>query len=297
MLGFQSLRLGMGRPKSIRGSRPRAGERSSWFRVKKVIGKANVVLEVLDSRDPLGTRNLELERLVKRHGKILLLALNKVDLVPRSVLDGWLSFFESKGYRVFPLTAKRRSGLRLLEEYLRRAMGRRRIILAVVGYPNVGKSTIINALKGRRVAETSPTPGFTRGEKVVKVDDHLILVDTPGVLPVGEASPSSLVLKGFISPEKLRDPVTPTLKLLAEVSGSMPNLLRETYGIDGDDPYRFLEHLASRRGLLLKGGELNMDEAARLILRDWQTGRLRFYRRIPGETPEDGEASSKPTPV
>lgn len=274
----------MGRSKSVKGFKLRTGERGSWFRVKRVIERANIVLEVLDSRDPLGTRNMELERLVRKHGRRLLLALNKADLVPRSVLNGWLVFFKSKGYRVFPVSAKRRRSLLSLEGYIRDAMGKRRAILAVVGYPNVGKSTIINGLKGQRVAGTSPTPGFTRGEKIVKVDDRLILVDTPGILPMGRVNPSSLALKGFISPEKLRNPLSPALKLLEEVSDSMPRLLRETYGIEGDDPYGFLEALASKRGLLLKGGELNIEEAARLVLRDWQTGKLKFYRMISMET-------------
>ncbi|MBS7645361.1 MAG: GTPase [Candidatus Bathyarchaeia archaeon] len=274
------MRLDTVRAKAVRGFMPRTGGRGSWFRVRRIIDEANIILEVLDSRDPLGTRSLELERLVRRRGKDLLLALNKADLVPENVLNDWIGFFKSRGYRVFPLSARGRRTILPLEEYLK-STGKRRIVLAVVGYPNVGKSTIINRLKGRRVAGTSPIPGYTRGEKMVRVDDRLILVDTPGVLPVGRTDPSSLALKGFIPPEKLRDPLTPALKLLREVLDSMPKLLSETYGIEENDPYELLEALAHKRGLLLKGGELNIEEAARLILRDWQTGKLRFYREIP----------------
>ena len=272
----------MRRSKAVRARGFRLGtrRRGAWFRVERVIRRANTVLEVLDSRDPLGTRNLELERLVRRLGKRLLLVLNKADLVPRRVLDEWIGFFKSKGYTVFPVSAKRRRDLEVLGGYVREAAGRRRVVLAVVGYPNVGKSTIINGLKGRRVAETSPIPGFTRGEKMVRVDDRLLLVDTPGVLPIKRGSAPSLVLRGFIPPEKLRNPVSPAVKLLEDILDSMPNLLKETYGIEGEAPDRFLEDLAAKRGFLLKGGELNVEEAARLILRDWQTGKLRFYRSL-----------------
>lgn len=277
----------MRRSKAVRARGFRLGtrRRGAWLRVERVIKRANIVLEVLDSRDPLGTRNLELERLARRLGKCLLLVLNKADLVPRRVLDEWIGFFKSKGYTVFPVSAKRRRDLELLGRYVREAAGRRRVVLGVVGYPNVGKSTIINGLKGRRVAETSPIPGFTRGEKMVKVDDRLLLVDTPGVLPIKRGSASSLVLRGFISPEKLRNPVSPAVKLLEDILDSMPNLLRETYGIEGGAPDRFLDDLAARRGFLLKGGEPNVEEAARLILRDWQTGKLRFYKSVPRKPP------------
>jgi len=275
------------RSKAVRARGFRLGtrRRGAWFRVERVIRRANTVLEVLDSRDPLGTRNLELEKLARRLGKRLLLVLNKADLVPRRVLDEWIGFFKSKGYTVFPVSAKRRRDLEVLGGYVREAAGRRRVVLAVVGYPNVGKSTIINGLKGRRVAETSPIPGFTRGEKMVRVDDRLLLVDTPGVLPIKRGSASSLVLRGFISPEKLRNPVSPAVKLLEDILDSMPNLLKETYGIEGEAPDRFLEDLAAKRGFLLKGGELNVEEAARLILQDWQTGKLRFYRSLSKEHP------------
>ena len=115
--GFQPLRLRTAKFKAAEGFMLGAGKKGSWFRVKRVVDRANIVLEVLDSRDPLGTRSLELERLVRRRGKNLLLALNKADLIPESILNEWIDFFRSKGYRVFPLSARRRRTLLPLEEY------------------------------------------------------------------------------------------------------------------------------------------------------------------------------------
>lgn len=252
--------------------------RGPWFRVRKVVEKANVVIEVLDARDPQATRSLDLEGLVKSLNKKLLLVLSKADLVPRSAIKKWIERFKSSGHAAIPVNAKDRRDMERLKGKVKRLVGGRTAILAVVGYPNVGKSTLINGLKGRYVAETSPVPGFTRGEKLVKVDDGLFIVDTPGILPSRRLSLSELALKGFIPPEKLRNPLTPALKLLGEILDTMPRLLEETYGVKVNEPYEALKHLAARRGFLVKGGELNVDEAARTVLRDWQSGKLKFYK-------------------
>lgn len=252
--------------------------RGAWFRVRKVVEKASVVLEVLDARIPSATRSLDLEGLVRSLNKELLLVLSKADLVPRSAVKKWIEHFKSSGYAAIPVNAKDGKDMERLKGKVKRLVGGKEAILAVVGYPNVGKSTLINGLKGRYVAETSPVPGFTRGEKLVKVDDGLFIVDTPGILPSRRLSLSELALRGFIPPEKLRNPLTPALKLLAEILKAMPRLLEETYGVKANDPYEALRLLAARRGFLVKGGELNVDEAARVVLRDWQSGKLKFYK-------------------
>ncbi len=252
--------------------------RGSWFRVRKVVERANVVLEVLDSRDPLGTRGLDLEGLIKSLGKQLLLVLNKDDLPPRKIVSRWVNYFESRGYVVFSLSAKRGKDVEILKRAVKRLVRMRPIVLAIVGYPNVGKSTIINSLKGRHVAETSPIPGFTKGEKLVRIDEDLLVLDTPGLLPSKRIGAFERALRGFTPPEKLRNPLTPSIKLLDEISNSMPNLLKKTYGIEAIESYGFLEMLAAKRGFLIKGGEPNIDEAARTILRDWQSGKLKFYK-------------------
>lgn len=252
--------------------------RGPWFRVRKAVEKANVVLEVLDARDPSATRSPDLEGLVKSLNKKLLLVLSKADLVPRSAVKKWVERLKSSGHAAIPVNAKDGRDMERLKGKVRRLVGGKTAVLVVVGYPNVGKSTLINGLKGRYVAETSPVPGFTKGEKLVKVDDGLLIVDTPGILPSRRLSLRELALRGFVPPEKLRNPVTPALKLLSEILEAMPRLLEETYGVKAKDPYDALKFLAARRGFLVKGGELNVDEAARVVLRDWQSGKLKFYK-------------------
>jgi ribosome biogenesis GTPase A len=252
--------------------------KNAWFRVKKVLEKANIVLEVLDARDPLATRSLDLEGLIKNLNKKFLLVLNKTDLVPKNIAKKWVEYFKSFGYIATAINAKNKKDIERLKRKIRSLVEEKPIVLAIVGYPNVGKSTLINGLKGRYVAETSPIPGFTKGEKLVKIDENFFIFDTPGILPLRKINFTELALKGFISPEKLKNPLTPALKLLNEILRLMPNLLQKTYKIKADDAYEVLKLLAAKRGFLLKGGELNIDEASRLILRDWQSGKLKFYK-------------------
>jgi len=253
-------------------------KRSTWFRIRKIVEKADVILEVLDARDPLATKSQDLEELVKAFNKKLLLVLNKIDLVPKDVVKKWIYYFESIGYKVLAINAKDRRDIKKIKNSIKSLMNKKQIVLAVMGYPNVGKSTIINGLKGRYVAGTSPIPGFTKGEKLVRIGKNFLIIDTPGILPLKKANAYDLVLKGFIPPEKLKNPLTPAVKLLNEILSLMPKILKETYGIKSKNPCKFLELLATKRGFFIKGGKLNIDEAAKVVLRDWQSGKLKFYK-------------------
>ena len=101
------------------------------------------------------------------------------------------------------------------------------------------------------------------------------MVDTPGIIPRGDEE--ELALRSALRPESLDAPIPVAVKLLRRAMEKRPEVIRETYGVEEGDPYRVLEGIARRRGLYLKGGELNVEEAARIVIRDWQTGRLVFY--------------------
>ncbi|MEM2026075.1 MAG: GTPase, partial [Desulfurococcaceae archaeon] len=154
-------------------------------------------------------------------------------------------------------------------------------VVTVVGYPKVGKSSIINALKNRRSASTSPypgSPGYTKRFQVYRVDEDILLIDTPGILPV-EGDPLVKILRDFL-PGKIPDPVNPAIMLIQRILEFNPNAFLQLYGIKSTEPVRVLEELALYRGWLYKRtGEPATEEAARAIIRDYHDGKLSFYIR------------------
>ncbi len=260
----------------------RVSQEEAWRRVRSVLEMSDLVLEVIDARDPVETRNRRLEDLVNRLGKSLMMVINKADLVPMEVLKEWRRFLERDYPTVF-ISARDRLGTRKLIVNIKRYAPRLPVRVSVVGYPNVGKSTIINYLKGRHVAETSPVPGWTIGEQIVRAKQWLVVIDTPGVVPVEEVKDEALlVIKGAIDPSKLDDPVIPAIKLIMRIKSFNPKAFMERYGVDSEDPMELLELVGRRRGLLMRGGKVNIREAAIAVIRDWILGKLTYYYR-PGD--------------
>jgi len=260
----------------------RVSQEEAWRRVRSVLEMSDLVLEVIDARDPVETRNRRLEDLVNRLGKSLMIVINKADLVPMEVLKEWRRFLERDYPTVF-ISARDRLGTRKLIVNIKRYAPRLPVRVSVVGYPNVGKSTIINYLKGRHVAETSPVPGWTIGEQIVRAKQWLVVIDTPGVVPVEEVKDEALlVIKGAIDPSKLDDPVVPAIKLIMRIKSFNPKAFMERYGVDSEDPMELLELVGRRRGLLMRGGKVNIREAAIAVIRDWILGKLTYYYR-PGD--------------
>lgn len=247
----------------------------------RVVRRCDLVLEVVDSRDPYATRSRRLEKVVEKLGKNMLIVINKADLVPREVLESWKRIFEGQGYPTIYISAKMRRGTRVLKDSILKYAPKIPVLVAVIGYPKVGKSTIINVLKGKRSASTSPipgSPGYTRHTQIYRVDDKIKLLDTPGILPVsGEGLQA--VLKGK-PPDEFKDPVKAAVELLKVVLEEDPELILKVYKVDSRDPYEILEGIARRRGWFYKlDREPNIEEAARTVIRDWHKSKITFYVR------------------
>ncbi|MGK0549805.1 MAG: GTPase [Pyrobaculum sp.] len=255
--------------------------KESWRLVRRVIEDGDVVLEVLDARDPVDTRPEEVEKIAERLGKRLLVVLNKADLVDREVLEKWREYFQKLGIHTVYVSAKYRLGTRRLFVAIRALAPRIPATVVVVGYPNVGKSTIINYLKGRYVAPTSPKPGWTRGEQLVKAKSWLFVLDTPGIVKTPSTGDLALdVIRGLVDPATVDDPVPYAYALLKRVLAYNPSALKEAYGIDSDVDSA-LEEIGRTKRKLLKGGKVNIDAAARIVLKDWTEGKLRYMRLPP----------------
>ena len=294
---------------------------------KTVLEQADVILYVLDARDPTGTRSREVERQIMSAAsgsKRLILILNKIDLIPPPVLKAWLVHLR----RYFPtiplrasmpasnahtfdhkqLTPKNTSEtlLRALKSYAATKQMKRSIAVGVIGYPNVGKSSVINALTSRlnKGAQSSACPvgseaGVTTSLREVKIDNKLKILDSPGIVFPAEVSSATtkksenearLILLNALPPAQISDPVPAVSLLLSRLSESQTlyEKLLSYYGIVGLGPFGkgditsdFLIQVARKRGRLGKGGVPNINAAAMTVITDWRDGRIQGWVEAP----------------
>lgn len=255
---------------------------ASWKQISDLVSKSDVILHVLDIRDPLNTFSKKLVGIVERHGKRLVIVLNKCDLVPRSVAEEWKEYFEKNhGYSTVYISAPKHLGTLKLRLAIKKVAPSLPVVASVVGYPKVGKSSIINALKGRYSASTSPypgSPGYTKHFQLYRIDNNILMIDTPGILPV-EGDTLERLIRGY-PPEKLEDPVQPAIMLIERVLKYYPRAFEVAYRISSKNPIEILEELARMRGWFYKTTkEPLIEEAARTIIRDYQNGKIIFYIR------------------
>ncbi|MEM1611356.1 MAG: GTPase RsgA [Sulfolobales archaeon] len=236
---------------------------------------SDVVFEILDARVPEYLRNRFLENTALKNGKRLVIVLNKSDLVPKEVIAEWISYYMDKGFECIATSASKRD-ITMLKRILKSID--KGSIASFFGAPKVGKSSLINMIKGRSSATTSRypgTPGYTRGVQLHRIYDIYIL-DTPGALPI-DADPLEMTIR-LRPPERIENPVKVAIDLIMRIEDRNPGSISDAYGISGD-PIEILRVLAVKRGWIMRGGEPNVEEAAREIIRDYLDGKIRFYLR------------------
>jgi nuclear GTP-binding protein len=296
-------------------------ERAFYKELVKVIELSDVILEVLDARDPLGTRCTDMERMVMQAGpnKHLVLLLNKIDLVPREAAEKWLMYLREE----FPAVAfkcstqEQRSNLgwksskaskpsnmlqtsdclgadtliKLLKNYSRSHELKKSITVGIIGLPNVGKSSLINSLKRAHVVNVGATPGLTRSLQEVHLDKNVKLLDCPGVVMLkSSGNDASIALRNCKRIEKLDDPVSPVKEILKLCPKDMLVTLYKIPSFEAVDD--FLYKVATVRGKLKKGGLVDIDAAARIVLHDWNEGKIPYYT-MPPKRDQGGHAESK----
>ncbi|KAL9650769.1 hypothetical protein ABK040_001821 [Willaertia magna] len=278
-----------------------ASKRAYYKEFNKVVEASDVIIEVLDARDPMGCRCLNIEKAIlsKHLNKKIILLLNKIDLVPREVIQKWLEYLRAE----FPTIAFKANTqkqakhlsqnmtddmkgclgaetlLQLLKNYARSEDIKKSITVGIVGYPNVGKSSVINSLKRQKVAVVGSKPGVTTSAKEIQLDSNIKLLDSPGIIFSSASLDSDIILRNAVRIEQLEDTVEPVRIILSRCK---PERLISKYNVSKiTSPEEFLAEVAKQRGKLLKAGKPNLQEAGKIVLRDWNTGKIPFYTLPP----------------
>eukprot|EP00762_Andalucia_godoyi_P003815 ANDGO_08568.mRNA.1 Guanine nucleotide-binding protein-like 3 homolog len=278
-------------------------QRRAYFReFNKVMEESDVIIEVLDARDPLGCRAPDVERMIltKDPNKRIILLLNKIDLVPREIVERWLSVLrkelpaiafkastQKQGHisHASAATGSRHVGtseclgadtlMQLLKNYSRSQQVKKSITVGIIGFPNVGKSSVINSLKRARVAAVGNTPGLTKTSQNVKLDSNINLIDSPGIIFSSASLDADVILRNAVKVEQIEDP-TPAID--AVLNRCRREKLMELYSIPMFvNTNEFLALIARKRGYLRKAGVPDYVRAGRTILDDWNSGKIPFF--------------------
>ena len=268
----------------------------------------DIVVEIIDARIPVSSRNPDIDAITA--GKPRLVVLNRADQADPAGNRAWGAWFRKKGWSVLETDAKTGAGVsqfsRVVQEVLKDQIARwqekglvgRPVRAMVVGVPNVGKSTFINRIAGRKTAKTEDRPGVTRAKQWVPIDRGLELLDTPGILwPKFEDVETGmrLAFTGAVK-DDIMDVETLGCHLMAFLGTQYPNVLAESYRLkevlarEAEENevaygYRLLEAAGKKRGFLISGGEVDTERMAKILLDEYRAGKLgRFTLEMPEET-------------
>ncbi len=247
----------------------------------------DLVIELVDARVPLSSRNPDIDDLGKNKARLIL--LNKSDLADDAQNEKWIEYFKAKGYHALKINSKNKSGIKeinnvvneackeKIERDRKRGIKNRPVRAMVVGIPNVGKSTFINAYAGRNCAKTGNKPGVTKGKQWIKLSKTLELLDTPGILwPKFEdqAIGLKLALIGSIN-DNILDVSDMAYEFVKILNNSYENAIPSRFGVEkNDDPLKMLEGIAEVRGCKLKGNILDLEKASSILLEEFRSGKL-----------------------
>ena len=258
----------------------------------------DAVCEILDARIPISSRNPDLDAICGNKPRLVI--LNRIDLADPDMVRRWSAYFKSKGMAVVATDCKTKKGINsfvpavreLLSEKLKRYAEKgqigRPLKIMVVGIPNVGKSTFINQISGRKGAKAENRPGVTRGKQWVTVDQGLLMLDTPGILWPKFEDPEvgiRLAYTGAVKDDVI-DVEGLACHLIRMLWQRYPDAIKERYKVDlaeDAEGWELLEAAGRKRGFLISGGEVNTERMARVLLEEYRSCKL---GRFTFETPE-----------
>ena len=257
--------------------------------IKEYLPLVDAVTELLDARVPMSSRNPELTELIGAKPRIVL--LNKCDLADERATRDWVRRFEADGSAALPVDCRSGKGLgaypalvrKVLSERIRlnteKGMAGKALRIMVVGIPNTGKSSFINRMAGRNRAKVADRPGVTRQNQWFAIGSGIELLDTPGVLWPKFDDPKVGDRLAFIGSvrEEILDCELMAVRLLEVLQGDYADRIVERYGVvpePDEAPWDLLERIGAKRGMRIRGGEVDVERAANMLLDEYRAGRL-----------------------
>jgi len=255
--------------------------------IKEVLKVIDAVLELVDARAPESSHIPDIKEIVEE--KPIIRVLNKEDLAEKNVTENWIKYFKNQGITSFSVDSIHKDGIKSIIDYLRKIKKQKNSVVRciVMGVPNVGKSSFINQMAGRKGAKTGDIPGITKGKMWLKVNEDLELLDTPGILwPKFDEKEVGikLAILGCIK-EEIYDAEKIALILIDFLIFKAKEELMKRFKLDTlGTPEEILEKIGEKRGCLLPGGKIDALKAAKIVLKEYREGRI---GRISLEEPEN----------
>ncbi len=252
--------------------------------IQENLKMVDIVVEVVDARIPVSSRNPIIDELIKTKRRIMI--LNKSDLADGRGNEAWVEYFRKQGYDVLPMNCMTGNGVPQLLKLLTSIQDakkedkilRKSLRMMIVGVPNVGKSSLINRLTGKKSAKTGNKPGVTRGKQWLNLENGMQLLDTPGILwPKFEDPKAGLDLAfcGSIKDEIL-DVASLALELIKVLQEDYPELLTERYKLEavGETGLETMEKIAAKRGFIQSGKRIDYERTGRTVLDEFRSGTI-----------------------
>ncbi|MEE1038785.1 MAG: ribosome biogenesis GTPase YlqF [Eubacterium sp.] len=244
----------------------------------------DIAIEVVDARIPASSRNPIIDDLIKNKDRIII--LNKSDLSDEKENEKWAEKFRAKGYHVLSLNCMTGVGIKQLYKLLEKVQDeknadkvrKRKLRMMIVGVPNVGKSSLINRLTGKKSTQTGDRPGVTKGKQWLTLSNGMQLLDTPGILWPKFEDPKVGINLAFCG--SIRDEIIPldelALELITWLQENYPELLMKRYKLDelGEMPLDTMEAIAAKRGFIMSGKRIDYERTARTVLDEFRAGTI-----------------------